>query len=109
MSSLAAARRADAPELVPADGRRRAFVVVAALGIAVHVAFASTDSMSSVVDDWLYCGLYLLAAASCAWRALRGDARTAWAVAAVGLVIWGSAEIVFRISAPDPHSWYPRS
>jgi two-component system, cell cycle response regulator len=109
MSSLAAARHAHAPEIARADNWRRVFVAVAAIGVVVHAAFASTDSTPGVVDDWLYCGLYLLAAASCARRARRGDARAPWAVAAVGVVIWGSAEIVYRLAEANPHEWYPRS
>jgi two-component system, cell cycle response regulator len=107
MSSLAAPRRAHAPEIARADKWRHAFVAVAAVGVAIHAAFASTDSTPGLVDDWLYCGLYFLAAASCARRARRGDARTAWLVAAVGVVVWGSAEIVFRVAEPNPHAWYP--
>jgi hypothetical protein len=61
-----------------------------------------------VIDDWLYCALFLLAAASCALRGRRGDGRGAWTVAAAGVVVWGAAEIVFRLSAPNPHSVYPR-
>jgi two-component system cell cycle response regulator len=95
-------------QIVGADGRR-AFAAVAALGVVVHGIAAATDGYARLVDDWLYCGLYLLAAASCAARARRGDARLAWAVAAVGVFVWGSAEIVFRIAESDPHSWYPRS
>jgi two-component system, cell cycle response regulator len=109
MSSIAAARHAHAPEIARADNLRRAFVALAAVGVAIHAAFASTDSTPGVVDDWLYCGLYFLAAASCAWRARRGDARAAWLVAAVGVVIWGSAEVVFRVVEPNPHAWYPRA
>jgi len=88
---------------------RRVFAAVAGLGIAVHAAFALAGSRSVVVDDWLYCGLFLLAAAACARRARSGDARTAWTVATVGVVFWGAAEIVFRIQVRDPNLWYPHS
>jgi two-component system, cell cycle response regulator len=95
-------------ELVRASGRRT-FAAVAGLGVLVHGILTATGSMSTLVDDWLYCGLYMLAAAACAARGRRGDARLAWSIAAVGVVVWGSAEIVFRVSEPDPRSWYPQS
>ena len=88
---------------------RHVFEAVAACGIAVHGAFALTGTSSTVVDDWLYCGLFFVAAASCADRGRRGDARAAWTVAALGVVVWGLAEVVFRMQAPDPHSLYPRA
>jgi two-component system cell cycle response regulator len=93
----------------PLRRARNAFAVVAGLGIAVHGAFALAGTASTIVDNWLYCGLYLPAAASCAVRARRGDAALAWAVAAIGVVVWGSAEIVFRLETSDPHDWYPRA
>ena len=88
---------------------RRVFAAIAGLGVVVHGAFALAGAQSAVVDNWLYCSLYLMAAASCAARARRGDAGLAWAVAAIGVVVWGSAEIVFRLQIADPHHWYPRS
>jgi two-component system cell cycle response regulator len=88
---------------------RRVFEVLAILGIAVHGVLALAGRYPRIVDDWLYCGLYLCAAASCALRARRGDARAAWAIAALGVVLWASAEIVFRASVSDPTAWYPRA
>ena len=87
---------------------RHVFVAAAGVGVAIHGAFALAGSTSAVIDDWLYCALFLLAAASCALRGRRGDGRGAWTVAAAGVVVWGAAEIVFRLSAPNPHSVYPR-
>ncbi len=87
---------------------RRAFLIVATLGVAIHAAWALTGNTSAVVDDWLYCGLFCLAAASCAARGRRGDGRLAWTIAAIGVVVWGAAEIAYRVSAPDPHRLYPR-
>ena len=103
-SSLTHPMAAETPRVASAH---RAFVIVAGLGVAVHTVFAVADRSPSVVDDWLYCGLFFLAAASCAYRGYRGDARLAWNVAAVGVVLWGVAEIVFRLSVDDPHSMYP--
>ena len=54
-------------------------------------------------------GCILLAAAGCALRAHRGDARGAWSFAAAGVVVWGCAEIAFRLLAADPHAWYPQA
>ncbi len=95
---------ANAPRV---ESAHRAFVAIAALGVGVHAIFALADHSSSVVNDWLYCGLFFLAAASCAYRGYRGDARLAWSVAAVGVVLWGVAEIVFRVSVSAPHGLYP--
>ncbi len=86
-----------------------AYAAVAAAGVAVHAGFAIAGSRSTLVDDWLYCALFMVAAASCAVRAVRGDARAAWSFAAIGVFLWGSAEIVFRLSVSDPDVWYPRS
>jgi two-component system, cell cycle response regulator len=83
-----------------------AFVVLAVLGVVVHAAFALSDTRSAVVRDWLYCGLFFLAAASCVYRARR-DAGGPWMVAAPGMVLWGTAEIVFRLSARNPDTIYP--
>jgi len=90
-------------------GGGAAFAAVAALGVAIHGGFAIAGASSVLVDDWLYCGLFMLAAASCAVRAWRGNARAAWAFAAVGVFLWGTAEVVFRLSVSDPKDWYPRS
>jgi two-component system, cell cycle response regulator len=90
-------------------GGQRAFAAVAGLAVAIHAACALAGYTPALVDDWLYCGLYLLAAGSCAYRGLQGDARGAWLVAAAGVVVWGLAELVFRLLTPDPHAWYPQA
>ena len=101
-------RGTEMPRLFRA-GWWKAFVVIAGVGVAVHAGYALAGVKSRVVDDWLYCGLYLVAAFSCAQRARRGDPRAAWAIAAAGVTVWGAAEIVYRILAPSPDSWYPRT
>src|SRR5206468_4147855 len=58
------------------------------------------------VDDWLYCGLFFLASASCADRGRR-DGGGPWILAAVGVLVWGSAEIVFRAATPNSLTLYP--
>ncbi len=88
-------------------GIRTAFVAVAALGVAIHAANALADGDTPLITDWLYCGLYLLAAAACARRARSDDAGRAWGVAAVGVLVWGCSEIAFRMLAPNPRTWYP--
>jgi diguanylate cyclase (GGDEF)-like protein/putative nucleotidyltransferase with HDIG domain len=80
------------------------YVVAAALGVATHAGFALAGATSAVVDNWLYCGLFFLAAASCAYR---GGREGAWTVAALGLSVWGTAEVVFRLSALGVHALYP--
>jgi diguanylate cyclase (GGDEF)-like protein len=104
--------RATAAEVSPpsrAALARGAFIAVAGLGVAIHGAFAIVGSTTPLVDDWLYCGLFFVAAASCARHGRQGDARRAWAIAAVGVVVWGAAEIVFRLSEPNPHRLYPQA
>ncbi len=88
---------------------RNAFAVIAGVGVAIDAVFALTGTRSALVDDWLYCGLFLLAAAGCAHRARRGDASAAWIVATVGVLFWGAAEIVYRVQVSDLSAWYPRS
>ncbi len=85
------------------------FLLVAAFAIALHGACAASGTHPGLVDDWLYCGLYLMAAASCLRRGYLGDARRAWTVAGLGVLVWGSAEIAFRIIEGNPHAWYPRA
>ncbi len=103
------ARRLRGIEVTDLLGGGTAFAAVAALGVAIHGGFAIAGASSALVDDWLYCGLFMVAAGSCALRAWRGDARAAWAFAAIGVFLWGTAEIVFRLSVSDPNDWYPRS
>ena len=109
LSGHPAARKGYATEKAPVDVKRRAFAVLAIAGLAIHAGFAASGRSSRLIDDWLYCGLFLLAAAACARRAQRGDARTAWSAAAAGVLVWGCAEIVFRLLEPDPHAWYPQA
>jgi diguanylate cyclase (GGDEF)-like protein len=86
---------------------RRLYVGLAAVGIVLHGSFAVAGTTSPVIDNWLYCGLFMLAAASCAYRGRRGDAGGAWTVGAVGIAVWGTAEIVFRLQTSDPNVLYP--
>jgi two-component system cell cycle response regulator len=86
---------------------RRAYLGLAAAGVLLHGCFALAGTTSPVIDDWLYCGLFMLAAASCAYRGRRGDAGGAWTVAAVGIAVWGTAEIVFRLETSNTHLLYP--
>jgi two-component system cell cycle response regulator len=85
---------------------QRAYLTVAATGVVIHAGFALSDATSVLVDDWLYCGLFFLAAAGCARCGLHSRAKRPWILAAVGVAVWGTAEIVFRLVAP-PRSLYP--
>ena len=97
--------RSVAPPTSRHDRTYWAFAVVASLGVATHAAFALASATNPVVDDWLYCGLFFLAAGSCA---LHGHQReSAWIVGAVGLFVWGTAEVVFRLSERTVHALYP--
>jgi diguanylate cyclase (GGDEF)-like protein len=83
-----------------------AYASVASIGVAIHGGFALAGTRSAPVDDWLYCGLFFLAAASCADRGRR-DGGGPWILAAVGVLVWGSAEIVFRAATPNSLTLYP--
>ncbi|MFN8160926.1 MAG: diguanylate cyclase [Solirubrobacterales bacterium] len=91
-----------------------AFAVVAAMGLlahAVHAGTASDPGADPAVADWLYGSLFGLAALSCALRARRerregGDPRP-WLIAVAGVVLWGSAEVSYRLLEPDPAAPYP--
>ena len=65
-----------------------AFVVLAATGLALHGLHAAGafggGPIDGLVTDWLYCGLYALAAAACLRHALGGDARVAWSARSSG-------------------------
>ena len=78
---------------------RHVFVAAAGVGVAIHGAFALAGSTSAVIDDWLYCALFLLAAASCALRGRRGDGRGAWTVAAAGGRVGGSGDRLPAVGA----------
>ncbi len=88
---------------------RLAYVTAIALGITIDFAGAVAGDRSGWISDWLYCGLFVVAAAACAYRAWTGDARGAWTAAAIGVLVWGGSEIVFRVLEPDPRHWYPRA
>src|SRR4029077_12294526 len=75
--------------------------------VVIHGAFALAGNTSALVDDWLYCGLFFLAAGSCAYRASRRGRSGAWVFAALGVLLWGTAEIVFRLTAANRHALYP--
>src|ERR687887_2152579 len=53
---------------------RGAFWTAAGLGVSIHAAHALAGGRgrSRPIDDWLYCGLYLLAAAACAGQSAPG-------------------------------------
>ncbi|MFL5820793.1 MAG: HD domain-containing phosphohydrolase [Solirubrobacteraceae bacterium] len=107
-------RLADRPRAkLPRSSHRlalRGFVLLAAVGIAVHglhAAGAFGGVPHRLVDDWLYCGLYALAAAACLRHAIVGDARLAWTAATLGVIVWGAAEVVFRLVEPSSRASYP--
>ena len=109
---LAAAPRSRslARELLPSAGAA-AFAAVALAGVLVHGLNAAVgidgDTVQSLIDDWLYCSLYGLAAVVCLAHARAGEARTAWLTAAAGVTFWGGAELAFRLLESDSRAWYP--
>ena len=89
-------------------------LVLGAAGLAVHAvngAVVPDPGSDTVIADWLYCSLFLLAAAGCALRAVRerrgGGRALPWVTAAGGVVLWVAAEISFRLAEPDPTASYP--
>ena len=85
----------------------RVYLVAGGAGLIIHASFALAGTTSTLVDDWLYCGLFFLAAAGCAYCGLRTRAARPWTLAAAGVAIWGTAEVVFRLVAATPQSLYP--
>jgi two-component system, cell cycle response regulator len=110
---LAAAPHPD--PTVAAGPRRRAlaaFAAVAVAGVAVHGANAlagpARGAGSTLIEDWLYAGLFLLTTASLALRARRDRGlRVPWTIAAVGVATWAAAEVSYRALEPDPGATYP--
>ena len=89
-------------------GRARlTYVGLAVTGVAIHAGFALAGTRAAPVDDWLYCGLFFLSVGACAYRGRHGEATGAWRLAAVGVAIWGLAEIVFRLQTSARHAMYP--
>lgn len=92
-------------------GARAAVVVggLAVTGVVVHLANALTGlGGGAAIEDWLYCGLFAVAAAACARRAvIDRDLRVPWTLAAVGVTVWLAAEAVYRASESDPAAAYP--
>jgi two-component system, cell cycle response regulator len=101
--------RSHARDLLPST-RGGPFAAVALVGVAVHaLASAAGIGRGPLVEDWLYCALYGLAAVACVAHARTpGPARAGWIMAAIGIAFWGGSEVAFRILAPDPADWYPR-
>ncbi|MGZ8666454.1 MAG: diguanylate cyclase domain-containing protein, partial [Solirubrobacterales bacterium] len=92
-----------------------AFLALGMSGLVLHAAHASAAAAPGgdpVIADWLYCSLFGLAALSCLLRAIReherGGNALPWGTAAAGVVLWGAAEVSFRLIEPDPTVSYPR-
>ncbi len=103
------ARASGAAASPPATTFVLAFGLVAATCLAAHLAFAlGAGSGSALIEDWLYLLLFAATAASCAWRAARvPEERFPWALASVGVIVWLSAELVYRLSESNPGAGYP--
>lgn len=91
----------------------RAFLAVALAGVAAHAAGAlfSESPLSASLADWLYGALFAATILSLALRAHRerrdgGDALP-WAIATVGVTVWLSAEVSYRLLEPNPDMPYP--
>ncbi len=87
------------------------FAVLALGGLAIHALHAAgrLTGGGALVTDVLYVGLFLLTAAACARRAaIDPGHRTAWAIAAAGVFLWGAGEGAYRLLEPDPAAPYPQ-
>ena len=88
------------------------FAVLAAAGLTVHAVHGATGFggalATTVVSGWIYCGLFLMTAVSCAVRARRApEQRLPWTLAAIGVTVWAAAEVTYRVVEPDPSAPYP--
>ena len=88
------------------------FASVAAAAILVHASQAlfgwASGAAADLIDDWLYCGLFGLVSVACALRARHDELhRTAWWLASAGVLVWGAAEVVYRLLRSDPTATYP--
>jgi diguanylate cyclase (GGDEF)-like protein len=64
------------------------------LAFALHALFWRGSGLDGFFNDWVYNGLVLTAAASCALRAVLVPAdRVAWTLLAIGLGLWAGAEV----------------
>jgi two-component system cell cycle response regulator len=83
------------------------FAVLGGTGLLVHALQAAGGPGGAFVVDWVYCAMFALTAAACAWRAARDRTVLPWGIAAAGVVLWGSAEAAYRLLEPDPRAWFP--
>jgi len=98
----------------PTVGRGRiaagAFALLATAGLTAHLVHASgaLPDRSRLVTDTVYVGLFLLTAAACARRAaVDRPHRPAWAIASLGVLLWGAGEASYRLLEPNPAAPYP--
>ncbi len=81
----------------------RVVFVLAACGLAAHVAHAAVGfgggGTSSFVNDWVYDGIEVLAAALVVWRALTlRTERAAWLCFGAGLACWAAGDIYYSVA-----------
>lgn len=82
--------------------------VPAALGLLVlNAVLGPAGGALGVAVDVLFLGLLAAAACATALRARAGPSTGAWALATVGLTLWATAELVYRVFESDPTAYYP--
>jgi diguanylate cyclase (GGDEF)-like protein len=77
-------------------------LAIAAAGLLAHALYAvggvGKPGLSEFFDDWVYNGVFGLAAAACVWRAaLVSRERLAWALVAGGLSIWFAGDLYWNL------------
>ncbi|HET9104252.1 MAG TPA: diguanylate cyclase [Solirubrobacteraceae bacterium] len=96
-----------------------------AIGIALHAAHAvfglGGHAVDSLIENWVYTAVELIAVAVCAARALSKPAdRAAWTLVSLGLLAWSGGDLVWTVwlnNLSDPPfpsvadalylAWYP--
>src|SRR2546421_1953342 len=89
-----------------------AFGAAAAAAVLVHASQAlfgwASGWVADAIANWLYCALFALVSVALALRARRDPLhRTVWWLASAGVLLWGAAEVVYRILRSDPAATYP--
>jgi len=80
-------------------------LAISGAGVLAHVAFliaGSPPAFDALINDWVYNGSLVFAAATCLLRAaIFPRLRSAWAWFGVGLLFWASADIYWVVELGD--------
>src|SRR3954447_13809960 len=96
------------PRARSSEGRRlEVFAILGGTALLFHALHAAGGPGGAFVVDWVYCAMFALTAAACGWRAVSDGSVRPWGIAAVGVLLWGSAEVAYRLLEPDARAWFP--